>query len=107
MASLSSINRPLNRALVTVESAKYSFQQRDELESDGAIMEDLVRGFHREYAALLEVLTGEKAGDAEACQEFLIEATRASFAAAIDKRDDRNSPESIAAAKADAEREMA
>lgn len=105
MASLSSINRHLDRMEAAIASARRRFINAGTLESDKEIVAALGKAVVEEIAGLTEIITDERV--VAYVDEALIEAVNIAFKVAIDKRDDRNSPENIAAAKADAEREMA
>lgn len=105
MTSLSSINRYLDRMEAAIAFARRRFVNAGTLEADNKIVVALGQAVVEEIAGLTESITDERV--VAYVDEALIEAVNIAFKVAIDKRDDRNSPESIAAAKADAEREMA
>lgn len=105
MASLSSINRHLDRMEAAIAYARRQFIHAGTLEADSEVVAALGKAVVEEIAGLTESITDERV--VAYVDEALIEAINIAFMDAIDKRDDRNSPESIAAAKADAEREMA
>lgn len=105
MASLSSIDRHLDRMEAAIASARRRFVNAGTLEADNDLVATLGKAVVEEIAGLTESITDERV--VAYVDEALIEAINIAFMVAIAKRDDRNSPESIAAAKADAEREMA
>lgn len=97
----------LGRIIRAAMEAKEGFRRCDDLEDEHKVVIALTTNLAAEIADLTKTITGETVWGHDVLHEGILDNVGVAFNDAIDKRDDRRSPESRAAYAADAIRSMA
>ncbi len=98
MGQLSAHYRHLDRMETAIAACRREFVQRGGLEADQHTITRLTASLVREIEGLTETITDESMPD---CHDPILDEIGFRFEKAIKARDDRRSPESMAAAEAD------
>jgi hypothetical protein len=106
MSYQSERNFHLDRIHTAAWRAKSQFNDCADLESEHNVIKALTKSIVDELMALVETSCGERVWGFDVQHEGILDNVAVAFNDAIDKRDDRRSPESKAAAEADQRREM-
>lgn len=84
----------LDRISAATSRAKDRFINSADLEDEHAVIKELTKSVIDELMALTETCSGERVWGFDVQHEGVLENVAVSFSDAIDKRDDRRSPES-------------
>jgi len=104
MSTLSPHFRHLARIDAATAACRRELIQGDGLEYDHDTVKRLTKAILREIEGLVETITDERIGDT---YDGVLDEIAIAFMDAVDKRDDRRTPESQSAAKADYQRSLA
>lgn len=96
----------LDRIRYAVWQAKERFNDCADLEAEHNVIKALTRDVVAELMGLTETCSGERVWGFDVQHEGILDNIAVAFNDATDKRDDRNTPESIAAYAADQARSL-